>query len=187
MRNRQDSYQKNYNGLYRGQVEVVEGYDSESGQYNIGRCKIRVASLNSKDSPSSNLYWARPIALSPIGLNRGSVCLPKVGDIVWVMFEGGNPDYPVYIGGTYRKGDISINPDEVVLYTEDGNSISYNREHKKFSINIGDNSIEVSNKSIAIEGNMNISGSIKASSLEVSGTIRCNKLIVNGHEWKPED
>lgn len=39
--------------------------------------------------------WA-PACLPPI--DNSLLVLPSEGDTVWVMFEAGNPDFPVWIG-----------------------------------------------------------------------------------------
>jgi type VI secretion system (T6SS) baseplate-like injector VgrG len=41
----------------------------------------------------------------------GCKALPKVGQTVWVLFEGGDPDYPVYLGVMPQPADRSAKPD----------------------------------------------------------------------------
>ena len=72
---------KNVFGIYRG--TAVNTADPSAG----GRVQVVVAGIG-----SSALGWALP-CFSP-----GNLTLPNVGDNVWVMFEGGDTDYPVWIG-----------------------------------------------------------------------------------------
>lgn len=45
--------------------------------------------------PSS---WAMP-CLPLSGINAGIFTVPAVGSGVWIEFERGNPDYPIWVGG----------------------------------------------------------------------------------------
>lgn len=134
------SLMKEFPYLYRG--EVLDNLDNMS----LGRCKVRVPAIHGDIPTPQLLPWARPITLMPIGSNRGSVSIPDIGDIVWVFFEGGNKDYPVYIGGTYGSGDLIFSPEEVYLYRENEDYILYNRRERKFSIRIGGSEVLLSEK-----------------------------------------
>lgn len=46
--------------------------------------------------------WANP-CFPFVGKQMGAFMLPQIGASVWVQFEGGNPDYPVWMGGSYRN------------------------------------------------------------------------------------
>jgi hypothetical protein len=88
---------KEFYGKYR--AEVVDINDPEF----CGRVRVkcpRVIGLNSSN-------WALPC------FPPGTFVLPKVGDLVWVEFEGGCVDEPIWIGVFYtpkqvydRFGDI---------------------------------------------------------------------------------
>ena len=175
-------YRKEYSSLYRG---IVEDNNDPEG---LGRCKIRVPSIHGQlNYPVSMLPWARPVVLSPVKEGRGSVNLPDNGDIVWVLFEGSNKEFPIYLGGTYATGEIAIDPDIVDFYIEDNSNISYHRKEKKYKISIGDNQVEVSAEGVKIIGNTEIDGdiSVKGSvnisgNLSVGGTTTLSNLIITG-------
>lgn len=82
-------------GIYLGKVE----YNIDPMQ--LGRVKVRVPGL---DGPASlvkteKLPWAT-LATSPFGggADYGIFTVPPIGSYVWIMFNGGHPDYPVVIG-----------------------------------------------------------------------------------------
>ncbi len=106
-----------YFGKYRGIVTNI------SDELFLGRIKAKVPDvLGSEESG-----WCTPCA--PFGGDgMGMFCLPKVGAGVWIEFEHGDPDYPIYTGAWW--GSISQVPTDVytpvpykklMLKTEGGN------------------------------------------------------------------
>jgi len=78
-----------YFGLYAASVEYV------SDPMNLGRIKARVPGINDPDAsrtPSTNLPWTLPCFVP------GTFVVPDVGETVWIMFQRGQVDYPVYFG-----------------------------------------------------------------------------------------
>ena len=73
-----------YYGVYEG--EVGDNNDPLSKK----RVKVIVHLM-----PSASANWARACMPSS---DSGSVTLPDVGDKVWVLFENGDADSPVWIG-----------------------------------------------------------------------------------------
>ncbi|MGN9809528.1 phage baseplate assembly protein V [Micromonospora sp. BQ11] len=79
---------KKYYGKYR--ATVVNNVDPMQ----IGRLQVIVPDV-SHVVPTS---WAMPCV--PIsGINNGTFALPLMGAGVWVEFEQGNPDHPIWVGG----------------------------------------------------------------------------------------
>lgn len=81
---------KKYFGKYRGMV--VNNVDP----LQIGRLLVQVPDVLGP-IPSS---WAMP-CLPFTGKQMGMWCLPQVGTGVWVEFEQGDPDYPIWSGCWY--------------------------------------------------------------------------------------
>jgi len=76
-----------YFGKYRG--VVLNNLDP----LQQGRLQVQVPDVTGL-APAS---WARPCV--PIaGIQNGMVALPIIGSGVWIEFEQGNPDYPIWVG-----------------------------------------------------------------------------------------
>lgn len=74
-------------GMYRGVV-----LDTKDPQ---GHRRIKVAIPQLTDTAKSD--WAWPTEVSSVKSE-----VPDIGDGVWVMFEGGDPSYPIWVG-TFGK------------------------------------------------------------------------------------
>ncbi|MBA3942928.1 MAG: baseplate assembly protein [Herpetosiphonaceae bacterium] len=75
-------------GKYRG--TVLQNVDP----LQIGRIQVMVPDVSTL-LPSS---WAMPCV--PIaGKQMGTFVVPQIGAGVWVEFEQGDPDYPIWVGG----------------------------------------------------------------------------------------
>jgi hypothetical protein len=81
---------KEYFGKYRG--TVVNNVDPQF----IGRLQLQVPDVLGMALSS----WAMP-CFPFAGVQTGFYCVPPVGAGVWVEFEQGNPDYPIWVGGFY--------------------------------------------------------------------------------------
>ncbi len=78
---------KKYFGKYRG--TVINNVDPMQ----IGRIQVMVPDVSNIMLSS----WAMPCA--PVaGINMGMFALPLIGGGVWVEFEQGDPDYPIWVG-----------------------------------------------------------------------------------------
>jgi hypothetical protein len=81
-----NSAQKYY-GKYRG--TVINNIDP----LQIGRIQVSVPDVSV--IPGT---WAMP-CLPIAGKQEGVFMVPQIGAGVWVEFEQGNPDYPIWVGG----------------------------------------------------------------------------------------
>jgi hypothetical protein len=80
-----------YYGKYR--ATIVDNMDPEK----LGRLKLRVPQVWGDEIHD---YWAWP-CFSP-----GTIFVPEIGVQVWVEFEFGDSDYPIWVGVGYRDTDI---------------------------------------------------------------------------------
>src|SRR5437588_6964018 len=109
---------KTFYGKYRGIVT------NNNDPLKIGRIRARVPDVLGDDESG----WALPCA--PFGGdNMGFFALPKLDGRVWIEFEQGDPDYPIWSGSWWGSQDEM--PDvlgndankKVLIQTENGQSI----------------------------------------------------------------
>lgn len=91
-----------YYGMYRGFVTDV------SDPQRLARIMVRIPVIAPPDVETGeypSFGWAWPAM--GFGMGEGIYHMPKVGDQVWVQFEAGDPDRPVYWPGswTMRAGE----------------------------------------------------------------------------------
>jgi len=80
--------QKRYYGKYRGMV--MNNIDPMQ----IGRLQVQIPDF----AGALPCSWAMPCV--PFAAKQSGVfCVPQVGAGVWVEFEQGDPDYPIWVGG----------------------------------------------------------------------------------------
>lgn len=108
-------------GKYRG--FVADRNDPER----LGRLKVRVPSLLA----DAITGWAWPVA-PYAGAGIGLLAIPQEEDLVWVEFEEGQLERPLWSGAAWAKPDRQTEipeeardayPDQVVLRTASGNVI----------------------------------------------------------------
>jgi uncharacterized protein involved in type VI secretion and phage assembly len=87
-----DANATKYLGKYR--ASVINNIDPMKK----GRIQVQVADVNGL-TPST---WAMP-CLPVAGLQTGFYTVPPVGAGVWVEFEQGDPDYPIWVGGYWGE------------------------------------------------------------------------------------
>lgn len=82
-------------GVYRGRVE------NDKDPLSLGRVQVRVFAIHGNGTryPSEVLPWADVASQGGGGYDYGSDDTPPVGSWVFVMFEGGNEEFPVVVGG----------------------------------------------------------------------------------------
>lgn len=146
----------NYNSIYMGYVESVD--DPEK----LGRIKVRVPCIHGRLTYDqiSLLPWARYISPNTTGMKRTSFILPKIHDMVYVVFQGGDKQYPLYFGSSFGKPNgISEVPitdeddyyDTDVIYSSGLHGAIIKRNPKGFEISYKDTSVKFDN-----EGNLYI-------------------------------
>jgi len=82
------STKQKYYGKYRG--TVMNNIDPMQ----IGRIQVMVPDVSNVMLSS----WAMP-CMPVAGINNGMFAPPVLGSGVWVEFEQGDPDYPIWVGG----------------------------------------------------------------------------------------
>ncbi len=124
---------KQFFGKYRGKVT------STQDPMQLGRIQVSVPVVLGEGRHS----WAMP-CVPYAGKDIGLFTVPPIGSNIWVEFEGGNPDYPIWSGCFWGKDELPqnakvLNSDQVQVFKTDGITITLS--------NFGNNkglSIEVS-------------------------------------------
>jgi uncharacterized protein involved in type VI secretion and phage assembly len=88
-----------YYGKYRGKVE--NNVDSN----NLGRIQVSVPAVLG----TGRMSWAMPCT-PYAGSQVGWFALPPVNSDVWVEFEQGDPDYPIWSGCFWSSGNLPVSP-----------------------------------------------------------------------------
>ena len=96
-------------GKYRG--VVVSNQDPEK----LGRLKVNVPQISGKNIMET---WAWPCGLVG-GDDFGVFFIPPKGASVWVSFENGDPNHPIWEGGHWSRGKTP----EVVKRTKPSNRV----------------------------------------------------------------
>ncbi len=86
-------------GKFRG--VVTDNQDPSS----LGRVRARVPDVFGDETSG----WAMP-AIPYAGDGVGLFLLPPVGALIWVEFEHGDPEYPVWTGCFWATGQVPATP-----------------------------------------------------------------------------
>lgn len=86
-------------GKYRGKVE------NNVDPMMLGRIQVSAPAVLGEGT----LSWAMPCT-PYAGPGVGFFALPPVGANIWVEFEGGDPDYPIWSGCFWDAGDVPASP-----------------------------------------------------------------------------
>ncbi len=86
-------------GKYRGKVE------NNLDPMQLGRVQVSVPAVLG----AGRLSWAMPCA-PYAGPGVGFFAVPPVGANIWVEFEGGDTDYPIYSGCFWGVGEVPALP-----------------------------------------------------------------------------
>lgn len=106
-----------YYGKYRGKVE--NNVDPQQ----MGRIQVSVPVVLG----DGRLSWAMP-CVPYAGNQVGFFAIPPVGGNIWVEFEGGDPDYPVWSGCFWGMGEVPAMPAtaEMKVLKTDAGTITLN-------------------------------------------------------------
>lgn len=147
-------------GKYRGKVE--DNFDPMQ----LGRVRVKVPAVLGEGTMS----WAMP-CVPYAGSGVGFFAIPPNGANIWVEFEGGDPDYPIWTGCFWGLGEVPASPalaEMKVLKTSTG-SITINDLPVVGGISIETTSgMKMAITSLGIEIDNGKGGSIKLTGPKVS-------------------
>lgn len=123
-------FYSNYRGI------VADRNDPE----HQGRLRLQVPGI----IPQATDYWA-PSKGTYAGRNYGTHIIPEVGDVVWVSFENGDPNKPVWEQGYFGAGDINTeryqDVDNFWFFTPTGHKVEFNDTENEIIITHKDGNI----------------------------------------------
>lgn len=127
-------------GKYRAKVVSIDDPKRQ------GRIKVSCPRVL-QDAVSN---WCLPCIANALD-NEGDYFLPKVGEFVWVEFEEGNANLPIWSGGWYSSNKIPISPSESL---DQKRIIAYNgskieMSEKEISITVRDKTLTLNEENIA--------------------------------------
>ncbi len=131
-----------YFGKYRG--EVVDNADPTSR----GRLLVKATSVMGDTE-----LWAMP-CVPYAGDQVGFFALPPVGAKVWIEFEGGDTDYPIWTGCFWTDGQIPTGDAEphIAFFKTDGVTIRVDGQSGSVDIETsGGAKITMSSQEIKLE------------------------------------
>jgi uncharacterized protein involved in type VI secretion and phage assembly len=130
-------------GKYRG---VVTNNNDDDG---LGRIMAQVPAVMGE----TEIGWALP-AFAFVGDGHGCFMLPEVGSMVWIEFEAGNPDFPIWSGGFLAQNQSRPEPGDVsvrVIVSKNQHKIVLDDQSDKIIVeHAGGAKIELSNSEISL-------------------------------------
>jgi len=143
-----------YYGVYRAQV--IDNADDG----NMGRIKVRCPSVGDTEKTKPRLaYPMQPLA----GAQHGFKTIPPTDSYVYVVFENGKLDLPIWTGGWWRKGDMHPDLESTEafgLVTPGGHKLVFLDTEDSASITL--THINGSKVEIDVDGNVTVQSSSAA-------------------------
>lgn len=192
-----------YYGLYRARVTNV---DDPQGQ---DRIRVESFSLGLPEGQEELLAWAYPVGGAvTAGDGSGSSFTPCVGESVWIAFEFGDINQPLYYpGGWFAQGEIPpdlsgpeqrgfVTPvghkfilrddqgsEEVVLAHKDGQSVNL-KSNQSLELVANGHSFTISTNSIEIVHQTGTRVDVTATSIDVDATasvsLKAPRVVLDG-------
>lgn len=167
-------------GKYRGRVE------NNIDPMQLGRIQVSVPAVFG----DGRLPWAMPC--SPFAGNGvGFFALPPMGANVWVEFEAGDPDYPIWSGCFWGLGEVPARPavEQMKVFKTAGITMTLSDLPGTggFTLEVGPPAVTVPLKMVFNSGGVEINsppGSIKltSSGIEINSPPGMIKLTPTGIE-----
>lgn len=148
-------------GKFRG---VVSDNNDPS---NLGRIRAKVPDVYGDEESG----WAMP-SVPYAGKSVGLFLIPPTDALVWIEFEHGDPDYPIWSGCFWADGEVPVSPasaDKKVLKTGAGtitlddtqgstsitiettNSLKLKMDQQGIEISNGSQKIMISSSSVSVD------------------------------------
>lgn len=120
------NFQHQFFGKFKAQV--TNNQDPEKR----GRVKVRCPKVLGKDESG----WCVP-CLPFAGMDKGLFFLPEVGDFIWIEFEEGNPDLPIWVGSWWNSSEPPTTAKQGVHTLKTGKiSMTFDEEKEVFIVQV---------------------------------------------------
>ena len=153
-------------GKYRG--NVVNNIDPNQ----IGRLQVDVPAIYG----TNTLNWAMP-SVPYAGSNEGFFMIPPIGANIWVEFEGGDINHPIWTGCFWGQGECPGNLPQTKIIKTPAATVTLDEVNPAAPVvieNTGGNKITITASGVTIEtsggGKIELSGpqvSVNSGALEV--------------------
>jgi len=146
----------------------LRGVVSDNGDpNNLGRIRAKVPDVYGEEESG----WALP-SVPYAGKSVGLFLVPPTNALVWIEFEHGDPDYPIWSGCFWADGEVPVSPasaDKKVLKTGAGtitlddtqgstsitiettNSLKLKMDQQGIEISNGSQKIMISSSSVSVD------------------------------------
>jgi Type VI secretion system/phage-baseplate injector OB domain len=113
-------------GKYRAKVKAI-GKD----QNDLGIITVEIPEI----FPDKDIPLVKPV-VPFAGKNCGFAAFPKVNDVIWVEFEAGNQNKPIWTGFWWADNEIpdTVNWDTVALVSRNGYRLVLDDKQEKISL-----------------------------------------------------
>jgi hypothetical protein len=121
---------KQFFGKYRGKVTATKD------PLHLGRVQVQVPAIFGEGRHS----WAMPCT-PYAGRDIGLFMVPPLDTNIWVEFEGGDPDYPIWSGCFWGDGELPVaaqveKPEEVQVFRTEGVTLTVSRQENQQGITL---------------------------------------------------
>lgn len=118
-------------GKYRGKVTGTKD------ELKLGRIQVTVPAVLGEEKTS----WAMP-CVPYAGKDIGFFTVPPVGSKIWVEFEDGDPDYPIWTGCYWGQGELPAyaqidQQDKVQILRTEGMTLTLNNQDNNHGLTKG--------------------------------------------------
>jgi uncharacterized protein involved in type VI secretion and phage assembly len=138
-------------GVYRGTVAAV-GTKTSGHEGRLGQLQVYVPEIWGENK--TDLPWADPV-VPFAGDGYGALMLPKKDDGVYLLFEGGNRDQPIWLGGFWSENAKRPEPaaeNKRVIVSPNGHQIVLDDANDEIQLaHSSGNKITIGKDSIALE------------------------------------
>jgi uncharacterized protein involved in type VI secretion and phage assembly len=157
---------KQFFGKYRGKVT------GNKDPMHLGRIQVSVPAVLGESRSS----WAMP-CVPYAGPKIGFFAIPPEGANIWVEFEGGDPDYPIWSGCFWGKDENpikAVEPAKVQVFKTDGIAITLSNQdkNKRLTVEVEKPVVEkplkliLNEKGIEINNDGKVSGKFTTETIE---------------------